>query len=345
MVVDGQHDPSVSIIVPTFNRRERLRRLLAGLEQPYRAGTRFEVVVAVDGATDGTDQMLATLHTSYPLRVLTQPNSGPAAARNRALEVARGDLVVFLDDDVEPVEGHLERHLAIHRRDPYAVAIGPMLAPLGTKMAPWLRWEAAMLQKQYNAMLAGRFPPTPRQFYTANASVRREHALAVGGFDERFTRAEDVEFAFRLRDRGLRFLFDPHAAVLHEPDRTFQSWLRVPYEYGRHDVLMERSHRRGFIRMAFEGWGDRHPLSRLLARWCVGHPWGLRATLTALEGAIRYAPDRLQMALCSAMFNVQYWQGIAEETGLGAAVWRGLHDRALASAGAPASGDTSRLTG
>jgi GT2 family glycosyltransferase len=349
MPSNRDHDPTVSIIVPTFNRCSRLERLLRSLEQTYGAGGHFEVVVAVDGATDGTIEMLSTIRTVYPLRVLTQPNRGPAAARNAAMGVASGDVLIFLDDDVVPVQGLIDSHLGIHREDPAGVAIGPMLAPAGRTMTPWLRWEAAMLQKQYEAMLAGHWGPSPRQFYTANASVRREYALAVGGFDESFTRAEDVEFAYRLADQGMRFYFVSAAAVLHEPDRTFESWLCVPYEYGRYDVLMTRDRGRDHVRLAYQHWYERHPLNRLLPRWCVGHHRRLGAAVAALTLALRYdgpgASDRVQMALCSALFNLQYWQGLADATGLGASIWEGLRDRSLVVPKRPAGVDAPTPTG
>lgn len=320
---------SVSVIVPTYNRRDRLARLLARLEAIAQGGTPFEVIVAVDGATDGTREMLAALAPRFTLRVLEQANAGPASARNHAIRAARGDLLLFLDDDVEPAAGLIERHLDIHRRDEHAVVIGPMLPPPGRKLAPWLAWEAATLQKQYDAMVAGFWAPTPRQFYTANASVRREQALAAGGFDERFRRAEDVEFAYRLSDAGLRFYFVPEAVVLHEPDRTLDAWMRVPRQYGHHDVLMARQ-RPEILRNAFQEWHARHMLNRALPRWCVGHPRRTRAVISAAAGLLRLggavAPKRVQSAICSALWNVQYWRGVAEASGLGPGVWVGLRD-------------------
>ena len=71
----------------------------------------------------------------------------------------------------------------------------------------WIRWEEEMLEVQYQAMLSGEYPCTPRQFYTANASLSRDRFLEVGGFDGTFKRAEDVEMAYRMRDRGASFVF------------------------------------------------------------------------------------------------------------------------------------------
>jgi glycosyltransferase involved in cell wall biosynthesis len=319
--------PTVSVIVPTYNRSERLRRLLLGLAREHAAGARFEVIISVDGSSDSTAEMLAALELAYSCHVLWHENVGPAAARNLAIRAAKGDVLLFLDDDVVPDSGLIRRHLEIHRERPDAVVMGPMLAP-AKGLSAWLRWEAEMLQKQYNAMAAGTYRATARQFYTANASVRRQHVLAAGGFDERLRRAEDVELAYRLSQAGLGFHFLRSASVLHEPDRSFDSWLRVGYEYGRQDVVMTRScGHTDVLARAYREWPERNAISRLFIRSCVGHRLRLRVAtglLRALVSAHSPAPAKLQMLFCSGLFNLHYWQGIADESGLGTAVWRPL---------------------
>jgi GT2 family glycosyltransferase len=322
----GGAPPSVSVVVSTFNRRTSLERLLLRLDAVRSAGIRLEAVVTVDGCTDSTRDLLATITVGYPLRVVElTPNQGPARGRNRALAEAQGDVILFLDDDVLPLPGLVDRHLAAHRADLDAVVIGPMLPPTDRELPAWLRWEAATLQKQYDAIARGDYEPTPRQFYTANASVRRTHALAIGGFDETFKRAEDVEFAYRLADRGLHFRFLPEAAVIHDPMRTWDGWLEVAYQYGRHAVVFERDRGRNQLQLAYQEWYERHALNRLSARVCVGHParWkAFRRLCRAILGRVggrRW--ERLQMGLCSAAFSIRYWQGVADETALGKNVW------------------------
>ncbi len=318
--------PSVTVVVSTYNRRNALERLLRSLDGLRPAATRLEAVVTVDGCTDATRDLLATISLGYPLRVIDVTNNeGPAKGRNRALAQAQGDVILFLDDDVLPLPGLVERHLAVHRSDPDAVVIGPMLPPSDGGMPAWLRWEAVTLKKQYDAIARGDYQPTPRQFYTANASVRRIHALAVGGFDEAFRRAEDVEFAYRLADRRLHFTFLPEAAVIHDPIRTWDGWLDVAYQYGRHAVIFERDLRRNQLQLAYQEWRHRHPLNRLLARACVGHPTRWKAFGWICSGAFRKDGgrrwERLLMGLCSTAFSIRYWQGVADETALGTKVW------------------------
>jgi glycosyltransferase involved in cell wall biosynthesis len=316
----------LSILVPTFNRREQLARLLRSLEsQRLSDGGQFEVVVAVDGSTDGTVEMLADFKTSYPLTVLPAPNGGPSVARNRALSKAIGDVVLFLDDDVVPSDDLLERHLVWHRAEPDVVVIGALLQPKSGASTPWARWEAVTLMKHYDALVQKRKPVTPHHFYTGNGSVRREHALAIGGFDESFRRGEDVELAYRLEEKGLKFRFDLHASVEHETDHALKKWLNVPYQYGHKDVLMAREHGRPqALQTQYANPGNL--VIRLITQLCVGHPvrhrlvFGLGTFLLGRFGELMPAP--LQRAFCSTLFSLQYWQGVADATGLGAAALR-----------------------
>ena len=303
------------------------------------------MVVTIDGSSDGSAAAARALPVTYPMRVLEQERGGPAAARNRCIEDACGDVVVFLDDDVVPDPELLSEHLAVHARDPRAVVIGPMLQPHSARLAPWLRWDAATLARQYDQMSRGAYEPSPRQFFTANASVRRAHLIAAGGFDERFTRAEDVELAYRLDALGLRFHFAAGARVYHEPDRTLATWLRVAWDYGRFAVTMAEGPVPYYLRVAYREHGARNPLTRWLTHWCVGHSWRTRAVVAALGYLVsrldRVLPERATMAGCAALFAVQFWRGVAEEQQTGARLW-GWLDASKAAAEARASAAASR---
>src|SRR5688572_15497602 len=323
------NDPTLSVVVPTHKRPERLGRLLAELERIGQKGAPFEVVVGVDGPNDETHAMLAALRTTYPLHVVTSARRGASAARNAAIAAASGDVLLFLDDDVMPDQGLLERHLAVHRSDPLAAVIGRMAAPPDRALPVWLDWEAKLLDRRYSRLVEGRVALSWRDFFTANASVRREHAIAVGGFDERFLRVQDVEFAHRLAIHGLRFHFLSDAVIHHDPDKTLETWVRLAFERGRYHLMLEQQ--RGLDGQLYlqDDWRRRHVLSRTLARWCVGHDARTRIVVGALRRAITtplVSSRRLRLLLCSAVFNVKYWDGVADATGLGAALWRGFID-------------------
>lgn len=293
----------------------------------------------LDGSSDGTNEMLSTLRTAYPLRVIAQDRRGPAAARNAAIAAARGELLLFLDDDVVPQKGLVERHIAFHVENDRVAAIGRMAAPPEASLPPWLEWEAALLDRQYARMRSGLIATDWRVFYTANASVRRDEVLAVGGFDERFVREEDIELARRLAARGVSFHFLPDAVIHHDPDRTFEAWLSVAFERGRHDLLLNSEI--GSAKLSLqEDWRRRHVLNRMLTRWCVRHDARTRLVVEALRQLIIApvpTPRRLRRLVCSALFSVRYWAGVADASGLGPGFWRELVERPAMAASASTS--------
>ena len=132
---------------------QSLARTLAGLagQDPVDGGV--EVVVVSDGSTDGTDEYLASAAVPLPVTALRQANGGPAAARNRGIEEARGTLVLFVDDDVVPAPDLIAAHVAAHDHpDDDLVVVGPMNTPENVELSPWVQWEQDMLYKQYEAM-------------------------------------------------------------------------------------------------------------------------------------------------------------------------------------------------
>lgn len=339
--------PRLSVVVPTYNRRDGIVRLLRALAEQTVPPDQFEVVVANDGSSDGTAEALAAFEAPYRLVVLTQANAGPAAARNAAVRRASGRLVVFLDDDVVPADDLLAAHLAAQGDADDVIVVGPMYPPTDWPRSTWVRWEERQLLKQYDAMQRGVYSCTPRQFYTGNASAPRALLLRSGGFDDRFKRAEDVELAFRLWAMGARFHFEPGAEVLHYAARSFASWMRTPYQYGRYDVVMGREKGINTFELACSEFERRHVLSQRLTRACVGRPWRRAATRALFLAAVvtdRVGLEDAASFALSAIFNVEYWQGAADELGGTAAVWRAvaepLRARVLLRPGALVGDDT-----
>ena len=165
--------------------------------------------------------VLTKARSEIGARLAYRSPGGPAAARNRGVELAQSPIILFLDDDIVATPSLIKRHLSHHQDggDDLAV-IGPMLSPPETELSSPIRWEQAMLYKQYDAMARGQYEPTYRQFFTGNASVRRTSVEAAGGFDLRFRRNEDVELAYRMHVRGVKFVFDPEAgSLLPDPGR------------------------------------------------------------------------------------------------------------------------------
>lgn len=318
--------PLVSVVIPTHNRCASLQMVLESLMRQTTPQEQFEVMVICDGCTDETVAMCQAIEVGCALRIIEQtPNQGPAAARNRGVKEAATPLILFIDDDVVPEPTLIAEHLRLHAEDERAVVIGPLLAPPDTHLSPWTAWEELMLEKQYQAMSAHEWEPTPRQFYTGNASVRREYILKVGGFDQDFRRAEDIELAFRFSDLGLHFRFNPAAKGWHYVRRSLGSWLNIPAAYGEADVVMYRNGRQTMLTcMASEFHGRQRPL-QWLARACVGHSWRMRLVIgkmlviAYLAGWLRQR--KVTYAAYSVIFNLRYWQSACQQLGGASAFW------------------------
>jgi GT2 family glycosyltransferase len=308
-----------SVVTPTHRRTDSLLGMLAALTEQDYPHELFEVVVVFDG--EGAQGVADLREHSYPfrVRVLEQPHAGPAAARNRGLTVASEPYVLFLDDDVVPAQELIRRHAEAHNGARDRVVIGPLVAA-ESRPSPWTRWEWATLAAQYRAMAEGEWQPTPRQFYTGNASVLREHVLAVGGFNPEFRRGEDVELAWRLHALGLRFIFEPQAEAKHLARRSFRAWLQAAHDYGRTDVMLERSRTGADL----PGWvvrefPNRHRFTRHLAFQTLKRPqlWFGVPTAGRLlaSSASRLGFTNIAHQSCSALFTAAYWRGVAEQLG------------------------------
>jgi len=222
----------VSLVIPTHNKVGLLRRTLDSLGGQRTDGG-FEAVVVDDGSTDGTGAFLESFRPGYPLiPVAGERNRGRAAARNRGLARVTGDLVVFLDDDMELDPGFLEAHRAFHAARSRAAGVGNVVNHPEVTRAPIDRYMSTRGAQK----IRDRAPLPWKYFTTNNSSVRREDLEAVGGFDEGFVTYgfEDLELAWRLeRERGLSFHFVPEARSHHIHPHSLEDVLEKKTLCGR----------------------------------------------------------------------------------------------------------------
>jgi GT2 family glycosyltransferase len=209
----------VSVVIPTHNRLEVLAEVLSALERQEGAPP-FEVVVVDDGSADGTSDWLRSRSFRVPVKILSQENRGPAAARNTGVAVAAGRLVAFLGDDTVPSIGWLAAHRAAHRvrgDDPHLGVLGYTGWHPRMRLNPFLRYiNEHGLQFGY-ALIRDPEDVPFNFFYTSNLSLPRDLLLAEP-FDLRFPHAawEDIEVSYRLKRRGFRMVYERRATVAHD---------------------------------------------------------------------------------------------------------------------------------
>jgi hypothetical protein len=110
--------PSISVIIPTFNRAELIREALDSVLNQDIRGYDTEVIVVDDASTDGTREVVATFAQRHDVRYISQPHGGAGAARNRGIAQARGRWIAFLDSDDRWLPHHLSLHMAVIERLP-----------------------------------------------------------------------------------------------------------------------------------------------------------------------------------------------------------------------------------
>jgi glycosyltransferase involved in cell wall biosynthesis len=247
--------PTITIIVPTYNRPDSLRRCLGYLAaQTTQIPT--EIVVVDDGSDDGERVAKVVAHTPHA-RLVRQRRRGPAAARNAGVRAARGSVICFTDDDCEP-RAEWSARLADAVLAGADVVAG---ATTNGRVENRFAW-ASQLQAEYFTRHSG-VPFAASNNIGATAVLMREVP-----FDDRYQGAsEDRDWCDRVAQLGYRIVYEPSAVVHHQQRLTFWSYIRQHAGYGRGS---HRYHRGGTRRRSLErprfyvglfGHGFRHGLA------------------------------------------------------------------------------------
>jgi glycosyltransferase involved in cell wall biosynthesis len=237
--------PELSAVIPTHNRRDLVRACLASFERQSAPAQTFEVVVVIDGSTDGTAEMLSDLDPSFDLSFVTQPQSGASAARNSGAARARGRVLLFVDDDMTGSPSLVAGHLDAHRLGERIAGVGVIARRIPPAADRFARLRADASRSHYEHLL--RRPLRYLDFYGGNCSVPRSLFAEVGGFAPDLPVLNDLEFAYRLREAGASFVFVPDAVATEErmddwreilADRELRGRVAVEL-YGRNPALVK----------------------------------------------------------------------------------------------------------
>jgi glycosyltransferase involved in cell wall biosynthesis len=285
----------LTVIIPTYNRHEILRKTLEGLCQQTRPDLLREVIVVSDGSTDLTAEAVASFFGRLPMTFLQCKRGGVSAARNAGLKKAQTPLVLFLDDDVVPSAEIVYEHVLFHNenKDNDYVLLGYVTWHPEMKTTPFMRWYG-----EYGALfgyshLKEAQPVHFKYLYTCNVSFKTAFLFAHGGFNETLTVLEDHELSYRLTQDGMKMFFRRAALGYHYQSFTFEEACQrlKRYESGLNAFLSTEAGRQ----MAKKK-------GRIWLRFATA---GARMVLPVLE-RFRFVIDR-SVNLPNPVYRLYYW--------------------------------------
>jgi len=284
--------PYVSVIIPTYSRRDSVERALRALAYQTLAPETYEVIVSIDGSQDGTREMVAAFSAPYRLCGVWQSNQGRAAACNVGIRIAQGEVLVILDDDMELAPDCLERHWHAH---PIGSRFGIMGAvPMYCEKTdpPVAAYVAAKFNRHLDNLARADHQLTLRDFYSGHFSIRRKVLLEVGFFDESFRiyGNEDLELSLRLMKAGVTLKYSAEALARQHYSKDFAGLARDTIAKGRTAVLLASKHPEALPDLqlsAYEQGSWRWRLARAglltLSRWWPSTPHTVIALIQRLE--------------------------------------------------------------
>jgi glycosyltransferase involved in cell wall biosynthesis len=235
----------VSVVIPTYNGADKVSHLLKALER--QSATDFEVVVVVDGSTDNTLNVLhAQKFNLKDLKIISQENKGRAAARNRGAVEAEGDVLIFFDDDVEPLENVVSMHKSHHESHPHSILVGHLY--MDTRHQPKddfynyryfieKRWDEIIKSDKLHVVELDNY-----HFTSQNFSIPKKVFYEVGPFDERLTDSEDFDFCLRAFQKGISIYHNKEIFAWHRDFLSLEKYIKRQSEYKKARLQLLKLH-------------------------------------------------------------------------------------------------------
>ena len=237
----------VSIIIPTRNRKDSLKECLLSLTHLDYPQNKYEVIVIDDGSTDGTEDMIIEIRDSLTYTFhygRLKEKKGVSSARNLGMQITKGQIFVFADDDCLFEKGWLT-NLLNGFNSPKVGAVGgldrtPEDATIFSKCVDYLftSFIGTGGLRRGEGLRVGRYYPKG-----CNMAVLREAVDCVGEFDEHLVPGEEIEFGYRIEKAGYKIRFVPGAFVWHKRRTSLRALLQKMFKIGYTRVVLARKHR------------------------------------------------------------------------------------------------------
>lgn len=233
--------PAVSVILPVLNEEAHLAESVSAILSQDYLGV-FEVILALGPSRDRTDEIARSLaERDSRIKLVSNPTGKTAAGLNVAIAASLSPVIVRVDGHAKIPSNYISLAVEILKKSG-AVNVGGIMAAEGVS-----NFEIAVARAMRSPFGVG-----TSRFHTGGVSgevdtvylgvFRREAINAVGGFDERYTRAQDWELNHRLRKNGGKIYFDSRLQVTYRPRPNLKKLAKQYFQYGRWRRVVSRSH-------------------------------------------------------------------------------------------------------
>lgn len=222
-----------SVIIPTYNRADKIGNLLDSLLN--QTVNDFEVIVVVDGSTDNTVEVVEPYKNRFTqFKLMVNQNQGRSKTRNAGANVASGDLLIFYDDDMVPASDSVKKHYEFHTQNNIGALLGGNLVEYVEPQKTDIQNYKASLTKKWTKKYVQNISPLNinNLFFTAaNCSIPRNVFEQLNGFDERLTDAEDFDLAYRAIENSSPVFFDKTNVAIHNDSITCVGYIKRIRQY------------------------------------------------------------------------------------------------------------------
>ncbi len=231
-----EHKPTVSIVIPTLNRSDKLPRCLDSLFDQSYPKNRYEIIVGNGSSKDNTEDILAEYERKAPCRFtwFTREKAGISSARNLCIEKSSGDFICFTDDDCIAEKNWLI-HLLEGFSDDTIGAVGGRIVGYQTTTPVQRYVEEAEILSQDKFM-------SKNKLITSNAAYRRQVLHDIQGFDTFLVACEDVDIGIKTQLLGFKFRYQPAAVIFHDHPETVKGLLYRSYRNGKGLVQLHKKY-------------------------------------------------------------------------------------------------------
>lgn len=223
----------ISIIIPSYNSKKTIEQTLNSiLNQNFKE--KYEIIV-VDSSSDETSKIIS----KFPIRLIKQKPRGPAAARNKGVKNAIGEIIVFIDADCVAPKNWL-KNLLKPFRDKNTVAVAGTYKTINkdNMIARFVGYEIEQRHEKMKSFKKIDFVAT------FNCAYRKKIFLKFRGFNEKMTQAEDADLSFRIAKKNYKIKYQPSAFVYHYHPNSLMKYLKQKFLRGYWKIFLYLEHKK-----------------------------------------------------------------------------------------------------